>query len=112
VQRDESGQYKGQTWCDSPKTKPIEIQWTDILQAPRTAERGTRDQKPGNDKEHCHTKISIPRDKGYDMTQTKRTGQVRCPEMIVHVKMKQHYEENGDPAQRINQRASFVGWSI
>src|SRR6516225_2773566 len=107
MQRDKSDQHKRQTWCDSRKTKPIEIEWIDGSQAPITVERSTRNQKPGNDKEHCHTKISIPGDQCYDMTQTKRLSQVRCSEMIVHVKVKQHYEENRNSAQRINQRASF-----
>jgi len=107
VHRDESGQHKGKTWCDSRKTKPIEIERTDSSQAPITVERGTRDQKPGNDKEHRDPKIAIPRDQGYDMTQTKRPRQVVRSEMVVHVKMKQHYEENRDSAQCIDQRASF-----
>jgi hypothetical protein len=37
------------------------------------------------------------------MTQTNRLRQVTGSEMIVNVKMKQHYEENGDSAQRVDQ---------
>ena len=107
MQRDESGQHKGKTWCDSRKAKPIEIERTDSSQAPIAVERGTRDQKPRNDEEHRDPKIAIPRDQGYEMTQTKRPRQVARSEMVVHVKMKQHYEENGDSAQCIDQGASF-----
>jgi hypothetical protein len=111
VQRDKNAQYKGQARCDSRKTKPIEIQLTNRPQAPIAVQRGTCDQKPGNDEEHGHTKISVPGDQGNDMTQTKKLRQVTSSEMIVHVKMKQHYEENGDSAQRIDQGASFDGFS-